>query len=74
MPNSAGFFDAKGVSWNVAWPSVPDAGGRIVLHFSSTTGKRRSAAIHAGNVAELRSMTDEAWRHLLANAAVIELE
>ena len=69
-----GFIDAKGVSWRVALSDLPYRQGRVALDFASATGKRRSAQIKADQVEELRRMNDVAWRSMLANAAVIELE
>ena len=73
-PDRIGFVDAKGVEWKVAWRDLPDRRGRIALDFASATGKRRSAEIKAIQLDELRGMSDQAWRTLLANAAVIEME
>jgi hypothetical protein len=69
-----GFVDAKGVEWKVVWRDLPERRGRVVLEFASATGKRRSAEIRAVELEELRNFGDMAWRRLLANAAVIELE
>ena len=69
-----GFVDAKGVEWSVAWRDLPERQGRVALDFASVTGKRRSAEIKAVQLEELDGLNDQAWRTLLANAAVIEME
>ena len=70
----AGFIDAKGVSWSVAWRDLPERRGRIALDFASATGKRRSAQVKADQIGALQNLNDQEWRTLLANAAVIEME
>jgi hypothetical protein len=69
-----GFVDAKGVVWSVVARDMPEREGKMALDFASTTGKRRSAQIKAVQLDELRSLDDLAWRKLLANAGVIEME
>jgi hypothetical protein len=69
-----GFVDARGVEWKVQCRDMPERPGKIALDFASTTGKRRSAQIKAVQLDELRNLDDQAWRTLLADAGVIELE
>ena len=69
-----GFVDKKGVEWRVAWRDLPERSGRIALDFASATGKRRSAHLKAAQLEELRSLNEQAWQTLLADAAVMELE
>jgi hypothetical protein len=69
-----GFIDAKGVVWSVIARDMPERQGRIALDFASVNGKRRSAQIKSVQLDELRALDEIAWRKLLANAAVIELE
>ena len=73
-PRLTGFHDKKGIEWSVALRELPDRRGRIALDFASATGKRRSAEIHAMQVEELLSLSEQAWQTLLSNAAVIEME
>lgn len=73
-PDQVGFVDAKGVEWNVVWRDLPERRGKIALDFASANGKRRSAELKVEQLDELRRLDDLAWRTLLANAGVIEME
>jgi hypothetical protein len=72
-PARIGFVDAKGMEWKVLCRYLPERHGRVSLSFASANGKRRNAEVRAA-IDDLRSLDDHAWRGLLANAAVFELE